>query len=112
MGATARFKLTTRTGDVVWEGTQQTDEEGWALVEPPLPEDLADGTYDVSVTATDTLGNAGTDASVNELTVDTTAPQTTITSGPSGLTNDKTPSFGFSANEGGSSFDACLTAAA
>ena len=51
---------------------------------------LADGTYDVSVTATDGVGNAGTDSSTNELTVDTTAPVVTV----SGLTTlDNTPAL-------------------
>jgi hypothetical protein len=36
---------------------------------------------------------------------DATAPDTTITSGPNGPTNDPTPSFGFSADEGGASFE-------
>jgi hypothetical protein len=31
-------------------------------------------------------------------------PNTTITSGPGGLTNDRTPTFGFSSNEAGSTF--------
>ncbi len=36
---------------------------------------------------------------------DTTPPETTITSGPSGFTNDSTPTFAFSSNEGGSTFE-------
>ena len=36
---------------------------------------------------------------------DTTAPQTTIVSGPSGSTSAKTASFGFSSSESGSTFD-------
>jgi hypothetical protein len=35
---------------------------------------------------------------------DTTAPNTTITSGPTGLTNDATPSFAFDADESGATF--------
>ena len=35
----------------------------------------------------------------------TDPPETTITSGPSGLTNDPTPTFGFSSDEAGSSFE-------
>ncbi|HEV2787374.1 MAG TPA: hypothetical protein VGV67_13335, partial [Solirubrobacteraceae bacterium] len=35
---------------------------------------------------------------------DTTAPETTITSGPSGPTNDSTPTFAFSSDETGSTF--------
>jgi hypothetical protein len=36
---------------------------------------------------------------------DTTAPETTITAGPAGPTNDPTPTFAVSADEGGSSFE-------
>jgi hypothetical protein len=39
--------------------------------------------------------------------VDTVRPQTTITSGPSGVTHDNTPTFRFSSNETGSTFQ-CL----
>ena len=50
----------------------------------------------VSVTATDTLGNAGTDGSTNELTVDTTAPIVTVT----GLTTaDNTPQLTGTVND-------------
>ena len=50
---------------------------------------LADDTYDITATVTDTAGNVSTDTTSNELTVDTTAPATptvnTLTS------NDTTP---------------------
>src|SRR5262249_47433561 len=36
---------------------------------------------------------------------DSAAPDTTITSGPTGTTNDSTPTFGFSSSESGSSFE-------
>jgi hypothetical protein len=44
--------------------------------------------------------------------VDTTAPQTTIESGPTGTTNDPTPSFGFSSNEAGAGFQCRVDSAA
>jgi DNA-binding beta-propeller fold protein YncE len=40
------------------------------------------------------------------------APETTIDSGPSGVTNDNTPTFGFSSNEAGSTFECSLDAGA
>ena len=49
---------------------------------------LPDGKYDINVTATDALGNVGTDATANELTIDTTAPVVTVK--PTS-TNDGTP---------------------
>jgi hypothetical protein len=39
---------------------------------------IADGTYDVVVTATDTATNAGTDATIDELTIDATPPAVTV----------------------------------
>jgi secreted trypsin-like serine protease len=43
---------------------------------------------------------------------DTDPPETTITSGPSGPTNDSTPTFAFSSDEPGSSFECRFDAAA
>ena len=40
----------------------------------PAADTLADGTYDVVATITDFAGNTSTDASTDELTVDTNAP--------------------------------------
>src|SRR4029079_8070741 len=60
---------------------------------------LADGSHAFSVRATDAAGNLGPSAS-RTFTVDTTPPTTTITSGPSGATNDPTPTFSFSSEPG------------
>ncbi|WP_147303074.1 Ig-like domain-containing protein, partial [Marinoscillum furvescens] len=49
----------------------------WSLAAGQLT-GLTDGVYDVAVTATDEAGNAGTDATTDELTIDTTAPEVTI----------------------------------
>ena len=60
----------------------------WTLADNSIAPALADGTYDVSVSATDAVGNVGSDASVDELVVDTTAPVVTV----NGLsTADNTP---------------------
>lgn len=59
---------------------------------------LGDGPHAFFVTATDLAGNTSAPAS-RAFTIDTQAPITTIDSGPSGPTNEATPSFGFSANE-------------
>ena len=45
----------------------------WTLADDTITTALADGTYDVQVTATDTVGNIGTDATTDELTIDTAA---------------------------------------
>ena len=75
---------------------------------------LAAGSHTFSTRATDAAGN--TDASpasrtwTVEATADTTPPQTSITSGPSGTTSSTTASFGFSSSESGSSFECQLDA--
>ncbi len=68
----------------------------WTLADNAIAPALADGTYDVSVTATDGVGNVGNDASIDELVVDTTAPVVTIT----GLTTaDNTPALTGTVND-------------
>ncbi len=47
----------------------------------------------------------GNNVSILTWIPDTTQPQTTITAGPSGPTNDSTPTFTFSSNEAGSTFE-------
>ena len=65
---------------------------------------LADGSHTFEVRATSPgLGTDPTPAS-RTFTVDTLPPETTITSGPSGLTSDSTPTFAFSSSETGSTF--------
>ncbi|MFP6767199.1 MAG: Ig-like domain-containing protein, partial [Planctomycetaceae bacterium] len=61
----------------------------WTLADGMLTV-LAEGTFDVSVTATDPVGNADTDASNNELVIDTTAPVVTV---DLLTTNDTTPAL-------------------
>jgi len=56
------------------DGALVSEGEGtWTLT---VPEALAEGVYDVTVTVTDAAGNASTETSSGELTVDTTAPPT------------------------------------
>ena len=72
-----------------------------------------DGTYSFYTRATDKAGNyeAAPDAADSTSLVDTTPPQTTITPAPPNFTNDSTPSFSFSSNEGGSSFQCSVDGA-
>ena len=69
---------------------------------------LADGPHTFRVRATDQAGNLDTTAAVRSFTVDATPPETTIDSGPSGLTNDPTPTFSFQSSQAGSSFQCKL----
>ena len=50
----------------------------WTLLDDTIIPDLADGTYDIKVTATDLAGNIKTDATTNELIIDTIAPVVTV----------------------------------
>jgi Bacterial Ig domain/Right handed beta helix region/Bacterial Ig-like domain len=69
---------------------------------------LAAGGHTFSVRATDPAGNTDTTPASQTWTItgpsDTTPPETTITAGPSGPTNDTTPTFAFSASQDGSTF--------
>ncbi len=64
---------------------------------------LADANYIFSVTAEDSVGNRGVAASYS-WTVDTIAPDTSITTKPDLLTNLTTANFTFSSSEAGSIF--------
>ncbi len=68
---------------------------------------LAEGSYTFQVRATDGVGNQDQSSAQQAFTVDT-PPQTTIDSGPSGATNDPNPSFGFSSDQAGSTFECRL----
>ncbi len=74
---------------------------------PKLLGPLADGPHTFEVRATNASNNTGPAAS-RSFTVDTTAPTTTIDSGPSGTTENASPTFTFSANEAGSTFECKL----
>jgi DNA-binding beta-propeller fold protein YncE len=73
--------------------------------------DLSDGFHTFEVRAKDQAGNTDPSPASQGFTVDTQAPNTTIGSGPSGQTNDPTPTFGFSSSETGSSFECKVDAA-
>jgi hypothetical protein len=53
----------------------------WSVI-VPSGNALLDGSYDVAVTSTDAAGNSSTDATTNELVIDTIAPGVAITSAP------------------------------
>ena len=75
------------------------------------------GVKNVRVTVTDADGDTAT--TMKAITVgaaappaDTTAPDTTISSGPSGTSADNTPTFAFTSSESGSTFQCQLDSAA
>ena len=66
---------------------------------------LADGQHTVEVRATDTAGNVDATPAARTFTVDTRAPQTTVTAGPAGPSEDSTPTFSFASDENGGRFE-------
>ncbi len=70
--------------------------EPWAL--------WAEGPHVVQAHAQDAAGNVSNFSSEVTFTVDTTPPQTMVTSSPSGTTNQTTATFTFRANQPGSTF--------
>jgi hypothetical protein len=92
------------------------DSEAWAAcVSPKAYSSLAVGSHAFSVKATDAAGNTDASPATRSWTVqavtpppDTTAPDTTITSGPSGTTTSTSASLGFSSSESNSAFQCSL----
>ena len=88
----------------------------------PFSPALAEGSHDVYVRASHTEATSGTNLSDNTYTdpspahvtivVDTTAPDTTITGGPSGDITTGSTSFTFVSSEAGSTFECSLDSAA
>src|SRR3954470_22389012 len=75
----------------------QLDGGAWkACASPYAVSDLADGAHTFSVRAVDAAGNVDATRASLTCTVDATAPETTIDTGPSGATRDASPSFEFS----------------
>ena len=83
----------------------RVDDGAWEpCTTPHTTGTLADGTHKFEVRAVDAAGNVDPTPASRTFTVDTTPPDTTITAGPSGTTNDSTPTFSFTATEAGSTF--------
>jgi hypothetical protein len=72
---------------------------------------LTDGVHTFEVRASDLNGNTDATAASRAFTVDTAAPDTAMTSGPSGSTNDATPTFAFT-GEPGATFECQVDAGA
>ena len=70
----------------------------------PLP----DGAHTFAVRAIDQAGNVDPTPATRSFSVDTLPPDTTITAGPTGNTNDRTPTFSFTSSVPGSTFQCSL----
>ncbi|MBN8654532.1 MAG: sortase [Anaerolineae bacterium] len=67
------------------------------------PAALSDGSHTVRATSTDAAGNTSPNSNTNTFTVDTVAPDTTITANPTNPTNSSNASFSFTGNDSGGS---------
>ena len=83
-----------------------------ACASPKALSNLVDGAHTFEVRATDSAGNTDASPSTRSWTVDATPPDTTITSGPTGLVNTRAASIAFSSTEAGSSFECRVDGAA
>jgi hypothetical protein len=95
----------------------QLDSGAWvACSSPKTYSSVAEGSHNFAVKATDDAGNTDTSAATRAWAVeppaDTTAPQTTINSGPSGSTTATNASFGFESTESDSTFQCQLDSGA
>ncbi len=75
---------------------------------------VADGSHTYKAKATDAAGNTSADSNPRMVTVDTAAPNTTITSGPSegANVNATSQTFEFNSTEAGSTFKCSVNGAA
>ncbi len=102
-------------GSTEWGSTFQcrVDEAAFVSCASPFTvATLADGSHTFEVRASDAAGNTDPTPASRVFTVDATAPDTAITAGPGGPspTKDRTPMFGFSSTETGSTFECRLDA--
>jgi hypothetical protein len=75
----------------------------WApCASPQLYSNLADGPHAFEVRASDEVGNTDPTPAVASFAIDTTPPETTIASAPSGTVETASASFAFAATEAGS----------
>ncbi|HEX6022585.1 MAG TPA: Ig-like domain-containing protein, partial [Solirubrobacter sp.] len=92
---------TTLVGSAIASGTGS-----WTIVLGAVP----DGIHTYAARAIDAANNTS-EPTTRTVTVDSTMPETTITGGPDGLTNDDTPTFTFS-SEANATFECSLDGAA
>ena len=84
----------------------RVDSGAWsACTSPWTTAALSDGAHTVAVRATDAAGNTDASPATRSLTVDTTAPTTTITSAPAAATTSTSAAVAFSANDAGATFE-------
>ncbi len=90
----------------------QLDDAAFApCTSPQSVSGLGEGSHTFSVQATDAAGNPDPSPASHSWTVDSVAPETTITGQPATLSNSGSASFSFASSEEGSSFACSLDGA-
>ncbi len=87
-------------------GTTTADAAGNWTFTPTDP--LAEGPHGMTATATNAAGNVSPASNTVNFTIDTTPPDTTIDSGPSGDTDSSDATFNFSSNEDDVTYECSL----
>ena len=108
--ATAQFTFSGNDGSGSGVASLQCrrDAEDWtSCASPRTYTGLAEGSHSFEVRGIDNAGNTDQSASTFNWTIDTTPPPVQVDSGPNGLTNDATPTFGFS-SEPGATFECSI----
>ncbi len=72
---------------------------------------LADGGYTFQVRSVDEAGNADPTPAVHEFTVDTTAPETTVTAAPAAVVGTSSVTFGFASDADPATFECRISGA-
>jgi hypothetical protein len=112
---TAVFTFTSSEANstFVCESNVPGDVQGWHACATPLTyANLVDGNYIFSVRAIDQAGNQDPTGANYQWIVDTTAPDTSITSGPPAYTNRTSATLTFGSNESGVTYKCSLDSAA
>lgn len=86
------------------------DVDAWQPCASPWSPTLEDGEHVLQVRAVDEAGNRDPSPAERRLAVDTSGLETTIDGGPTGLTNDATPTFSFGSTNAGATFQCRLVA--
>ncbi len=103
----ATFTFSSNESGVTYE--VRLDGGAWlASVTPKVYSGLSDGPHTFDVRATDAAGNVDLSPASFAWTVDTAAPNTTITGNPANPTNATGASFSFTSSEGSSTFECRL----
>ena len=103
----ATFTFSSNDGGATFE--VRLDGGAWIpSASPKLYSGLSDGPHTFDVRATDAAGNTDLSPATFAWTVDTIAPNTTITGNPSSPTNATGATFSFTSSEGSSTFECRL----